>query len=53
VASRHAGVSPDDLRSKTGFTVDGRGAATTPEPTREEMAAIVRHDPGGLRHRLI
>jgi glutaconate CoA-transferase subunit B len=53
VASRHAGVKPDDLRAKTGFTIDGRGAATTPEPTREEMAAIVRHDPAGLRHRLI
>jgi glutaconate CoA-transferase subunit A len=53
VASRHAGVEPDDLRAKTGFAVDGRGAASTPEPTREEMAAIVRHDPAGLRHRLI
>ena len=53
VASRHAGVTPDDLRAKTGFAVDGRAAAATPEPTREEMAAIVRHDPGGLRHRLI
>jgi len=53
VASRHAGVSPDELRAKTGFAVDGRGTATTPEPTREEMAAIVRHDPSGLRHRLI
>ena len=53
VASLHAGVAPDDLRGKTGFAVDGRAAATTPEPTREEMAAIVRHDPAGLRHRLI
>jgi glutaconate CoA-transferase subunit A len=53
VASRHAGVRPDDLRAKTGFAIDGRAAATTPEPTREEMAAIVRHDPAGLRHRLI
>jgi glutaconate CoA-transferase subunit B len=53
VASRHAGVTPDDLRAKTGFTIDGRGAATTPEPTPGEMAAIARHDPAGLRHRLI
>jgi glutaconate CoA-transferase subunit A len=53
VASRHAGVAPDELRAKTGFAIDGRAAATTPEPTREEMAAIVRHDSAGLRHRLI
>jgi glutaconate CoA-transferase subunit B len=53
VASRHAGVAPEDLRTRTGFALDGIGAATTPEPTRDEMAAIVRHDPAGMRHRLV
>lgn len=53
VASRHAGVAPEDLRARTGFVLDGIGAATTPEPTRDEMAAIARHDPAGMRHRLV
>jgi len=53
VASRHAGVTLEELRTRTGFAIDGVGAATTPEPGRDEMAAIVRHDPAGLRHRLI
>jgi glutaconate CoA-transferase subunit B len=54
--SVHAGVSADEVRARTGFVL-APGATgpdpMTPEPTREEMAALARFDPGGLRHRLI
>lgn len=55
-ASVHAGVSADEVRAMTGFALETSATApdpTTPEPTREEMAALARFDPGGLRHRLI
>jgi glutaconate CoA-transferase subunit B len=54
-ASRHAGVTPEDLKEKTGFDL-GESilvAGATPEPTRQEMAALRRLDPEGMRHRLI
>ncbi len=53
LASRHAGVAPDDLRKGTGFPLEGDWSAVTPEPTPDEMAALGRLDPDGLRHRII
>jgi glutaconate CoA-transferase subunit B len=55
VTCRHAGVTAEELRSKTGFALDAQDADSdvTPEPTRQEMAALHRFDPAGLRHRLI
>jgi glutaconate CoA-transferase, subunit A len=52
LVSRHAGVSAEDLAKSTGFPLDG-DAATTLEPTVEEMEALRRLDPTGIRHRLV
>ena len=52
LASRHAGVSSEDLKARSGFPLEGEARATTPEPTRLEMAALRKLDPDGIRHRL-
>lgn len=53
VASRHAPVSGDDLRARTGFALpDADAAPVTAEPTDAERDAIERLDPTGMRHRL-
>jgi len=50
VTSIHPGVSPEQLRSATGFPVDiGPNTPVTPEPTPAEMATLGRIDPGNVR----
>ncbi|MEE9471954.1 MAG: CoA-transferase [Gemmatimonadota bacterium] len=53
LASRHAGVEPENLREGTGFALEGDWNAMTPEPTPDEMAALKKLDPDGVRHRII
>jgi acyl CoA:acetate/3-ketoacid CoA transferase alpha subunit/acyl CoA:acetate/3-ketoacid CoA transferase beta subunit len=53
LVSRHAGASLADLRSRTGFTMEEAEAPETPEPTAEEIGALRRLDPAGIRHRMI
>ena len=53
LTSRHAGVEPEDLKAGTGFPLEGDWNAMTPEPTPDEMAALKKLDPDGLRHRII
>jgi acyl CoA:acetate/3-ketoacid CoA transferase alpha subunit/acyl CoA:acetate/3-ketoacid CoA transferase beta subunit len=53
LVSRHAGVAVETLRSRTGFDLEGDLGAVTPEPTAEEMEALRRLDPDGLRYRMI
>ncbi len=50
VETVHPGVSPDEVRSQTGFPVevDAR-TPTTPPPTTEELAALAEIDPGRVR----
>lgn len=52
LVSRHAGVAAEELRARSGFPLEGDARATTPEPTRPEMAALRKLDPGGIRHGL-
>ena len=52
LASRHAGVTAEELIRKTGFPLEVGEAAMTPDPTPQEMSALQRLDPGGIRHRL-
>jgi glutaconate CoA-transferase subunit B len=49
VESIHPYSSPDDVQAQTGFEVNGEGAPTTPPPTQEELAALERVDPEGIR----
>ena len=51
-ASLHQGVADTTLRERTGFRFEAVAGGVTPEPTREEMAAIERHDPAGRRHQM-
>lgn len=49
VRTLHPGVAPDAVRGATGWPIDvPTDPARTPEPTREEMAAIRRFDPEGF-----
>jgi glutaconate CoA-transferase subunit B len=50
VETVHPGVSPDEIRSQTGFPVevDAR-TPTTPPPTTEELAALAEIDPERVR----
>lgn len=50
VETVHPGVSPDEVRSQTGFPVevDAR-TPTTPPPTTEELAALAEIDPERVR----
>ena len=52
LASRHAGVTAEELIRKTGVPLEVGEAAMTPDPTPQEMSALQRLDPGGIRHRL-
>lgn len=60
VVSRHAGVTAEEVRRRTGFALEDTegegagpgGAIGTAEPTAEEMGALERLDPGGIRRRL-
>jgi glutaconate CoA-transferase subunit A len=52
LVSRSAGVPAEQVRARTGFTLDGDGEAA-PGPTRDEMRALERLDPGGIRHRMV
>ncbi|MFT4082552.1 MAG: CoA-transferase [Nocardioides sp.] len=52
VRSLHPGVSAEELRAKTGFTIDVSSATTTRLPTEEELRLIREViDPRGLRDR--
>ncbi len=51
--SRHAGTSLEELRAATGFRLEGGARAETPEPTKQEIEALRRLDPAGIRHRLV
>ncbi len=51
LVSVHPGVTVDEVVGATGFELVTDGATTSREPTAEEMAAIDRLDPTGLRHR--
>ena len=52
VVSRRRGTTLEDLRERTGFSVDDAGAIAV-DPTDEERRALERLDPDGLRHRMI
>lgn len=50
VASIHPGVSPDELKAKTGFAIQvGPETPVTPAPTADELEALGRIDPDGIR----
>jgi glutaconate CoA-transferase subunit B len=49
VRTLHPGVAPEAVRAATGWPIDvPADPARTPEPTREEIAAIRRFDPRGF-----
>jgi glutaconate CoA-transferase subunit B len=49
VRTLHPGVAPEAVRAATGWPIDvPADPARTPEPTREEVAAIRRFDPEGF-----
>jgi len=51
VDSLHPGVSPDYLRSQTGFPVEvSEDTPVTLEPTPEELSALQELDPDGIRY---
>lgn len=50
VASIHPGVTPDEVRERTGFPVDvGPETPITPAPTDAEMALLAQIDPAKIR----
>lgn len=49
VATIHPGVDGEVLRERTGFEVDLGGCRTTPSPTPDELEALRRADPQGIR----
>ena len=49
--SVHPGVAVDEVVAATGFELVTDGTTTSREPTPEELAALDRLDPDGLRHR--
>ena len=50
IESRHAGVSPEEVRRATGFDPGPcEEAPETPEPTAPELAALEAADPEGVR----
>jgi acyl CoA:acetate/3-ketoacid CoA transferase beta subunit len=51
LVSVHPGVTVDEVVEATGFELVTDGATTSREPSDEEMAAIERLDPSGLRVR--
>jgi acyl CoA:acetate/3-ketoacid CoA transferase beta subunit len=51
LVSVHPGVTVGEVVEATGFELVTDGATTSREPSGEEMAAIERLDPSGLRHR--
>jgi acyl CoA:acetate/3-ketoacid CoA transferase alpha subunit/acyl CoA:acetate/3-ketoacid CoA transferase beta subunit len=53
LASRHAGVSLEEVRDRTGFPLEGDAEALTPEPAAAEVRALRRIDPAGLRYGFI
>ena len=46
------GVTPDEVRERTGFDLHVDGASPWTPPDHPERAALARLDPDGLRHRL-
>ncbi len=52
LVSRHAETSIEDLRGATGFPLEGRLGAATPEPSREELSTLRGLDPDGIRYSL-
>ncbi|MBI1950540.1 MAG: hypothetical protein HYS34_04170 [Acidobacteria bacterium] len=52
LVSRRAGVQAEEVRAQTGFPVDGEGEVA-PDPTADEMRALERLDPAGIRHRMV
>ena len=49
VASRHLGVSEQSLQENTGFPLDLKGVPETMPPSAEEMDALNKADPAGIR----
>jgi glutaconate CoA-transferase subunit B len=49
VESIHPYSSPEEVRAQTGFDVDVEGVPTTSPPTKEELEALQRVDPDGVR----
>jgi acyl CoA:acetate/3-ketoacid CoA transferase beta subunit len=49
VRSLHPGVTMDEVRENTGFTIDGDGSPTR-EPTPDEAELIAQLDPKGSRN---
>ena len=49
VESIHPGITPDELRNATGFSIDvDRSTPVTHPPTRQELEALARIDPDGV-----
>jgi acyl CoA:acetate/3-ketoacid CoA transferase beta subunit len=51
LVSVHPGVTVEEVVEATGFALVTDGVATSREPTAEEMQALERLDPAGLRHK--
>jgi glutaconate CoA-transferase subunit B len=49
VDSIHRYTTPEEVAAQTGFAVDVTGVPATPLPTEEELAALRRVDPEGVR----